>query len=147
MGICQGLIGKVEHPSVFDTRLLLIKESEPIGKLHGDDNIVYKIKSIVFLALGRENVDLNLPPCAKHQSLSTTVGMVKPANSNSLFDIQKNTAFTKTWGTLKSAGNTIKSTTQQAAAKMVINTTGKFKEKIVILCLFNLNYEGRTENL
>lgn len=57
---------------------------------------------------------MNLPQCPKHK----TIGVVKTTN-NSLFDIQKNTTFTKTWGTLKSAGNTIKSTTQQAAAKMV----------------------------
>lgn len=116
LGICQGLIGKVEHSSVFDPRLLLIKDSEPVGKLHGD-NVVYKIKSIVFVPLGKENVDLNLAQCPKHK----TIGPVKSQN-NVLFDIQKNAAFTKTWGTLKSAGNTIKSTTQQAAAKMTINS-------------------------
>lgn len=119
LGVCQGLIGKVEHPFVFDPRLILIKESEPVGKLHGD-NIVYKIKSVAFITLGKENVDLNLAQCMKHK----TIGVARAPNIP-LFDIQKNAAFTKTWGTLKSAGNTIKSTTQQAAAKMTINTAGK----------------------
>lgn len=127
LGICQGLIGKVEHPFVFDPRLILIKESEAVGKLHGD-NVVYKIKSVVFIALGKENVDLNLPQCRKHK----TVGVVKSPNIP-LFDIQKNVAFTKTWGTLKSAGNTIKTTTQQAAAKMASNTAGK--NNTLSLCL------------
>lgn len=66
-------------------------------------------------------MDLGLPQCPKHKS----IGTVKAAPNSSLFDIQKNAAFTKTWGTLKSAGNTIKSTTQQAAAKMVINSAGE----------------------
>lgn len=111
MGICDGIIGKVEHSSVFDSRLLLIRESLPIGKLHGN-NEVFKIKSVVFLPLGPENVDLNLRQCSKHKTLSVN----RRITNNSLFDIQKNVALSKTWGTLKSAGNTIKNTTQQAAA-------------------------------
>lgn len=71
---------------------------------------MYKIKSIAFLQLGLENVDLQLQQCPKHKTVTLRSG------SNSLFDMQKNSAFTKTWGTLKSAGNTIKNTTQQAAA-------------------------------
>lgn len=111
VGVCQGIIGKVEHPSVFDPRLFLIKESEPVGNLHGN-NVVHKIKSIALIPLGRENVELHLPQCAKHKTLDSS----RKSLNNSLFDIQKTPAFTKTWGTLKSAGNSIKSTTQQAAA-------------------------------
>jgi hypothetical protein len=109
LGVCDGIVGKVEHPSVFDPRLLLIKDSVPVGKLHGE-NDVYKIKSVVLLPLGPENVELNLQACPKHRTFSAR------RNTNSIFDIQKNAALTKTWGTLKSAGNTIKTTTQQAAA-------------------------------
>lgn len=112
LGICQGIIGKVEHASVFDSRLILTKDVDPVGKLHGD-HVVYKIKSIVLLPLGPDNVDLSLPQCTKHK----TIRSAKSGSAgNSLFDIQKNAAFTKTWGTLKTAGNTIKNTTQQAAA-------------------------------
>lgn len=101
----------MEHVPLFDPRLLIIKESLPVGQLHGGHE-VYKIKTVVFLPLSLENVDLNLPPCRKHKALDA-----KPnTNTSSLFDIQKNTAFTKTWGTLKNAGTTIKHTTQQAAA-------------------------------
>ncbi|XP_049823594.1 phosphatidylinositide phosphatase SAC2 isoform X2 [Aethina tumida] len=110
LGIIDGIVGKLEHSAVFDPRLLLIKESVPVGKLHGD-NQVYKIKTVVFLPLGSENVELSLNVCHKHKTLAR-----KNTTTNSLFDIQKNAAFTKTWGTLKSAGNTIKNTTQQAAA-------------------------------
>ncbi|XP_063921192.1 phosphatidylinositide phosphatase SAC2 isoform X1 [Zophobas morio] len=109
LGVCDGIIGKIEHSTVFDPRLLLIKESLPVGKLHGD-NDVYKIKSVVFLPLGPENVELNLQTCPKHKTYT------QKKSTNSIFDIQKNATLTKTWGTLKSAGNTIKNTTQQAAA-------------------------------
>lgn len=54
-----------------------------------------------------------MQPCRKHKTVSSK--RISSGNT-SIFDIQKNAAFTKTWGTLKSAGNTIKNTTQQAAA-------------------------------
>ena len=123
LGVCDGIIGKIEHSTVFDPRLLLIKESLPVGKLHGD-NDVYKIKSVVFLPLGPENVELNLQTCPKHKTYT------QKKSTNSIFDIQKNATLTKTWGTLKSAGNTIKNTTQQAAA-MATGTPKRrdFKDK------------------
>ncbi|XP_072393620.1 phosphatidylinositide phosphatase SAC2 isoform X1 [Diabrotica undecimpunctata] len=125
LGICDGIIGKVEHSPLFDTRLLLIKESLPVGKLHGE-NMVYKIKSVVFLPLGPENVDLNLTPCPKHKIME----LKQNPNHSLLFDIQKNSAFTKTWGTLKSAGNTLKYTTQQAAmAAAGVQKKNNFKDK------------------
>ncbi|CAH1279100.1 unnamed protein product [Diabrotica balteata] len=125
LGICDGIIGKVEHSPLFDTRLLLIKESLPVGKLHGE-NMVYKIKSVIFLPLGPENVDLNLTPCPKHKIME----LKQNPNHSLLFDIQKNSAFTKTWGTLKSAGNTLKYTTQQAAmAAAGVQKKNNFKDK------------------
>ncbi|CAG9818977.1 unnamed protein product [Phaedon cochleariae] len=125
LGICDGIIGKVEHSPLFDPRLLLIKESLPVGKLHGD-NEIYKIKSVVFLPVGIENVDINLLPCQKHKCITLKQN---PSSTSSLFDIQKNTALTKTWGTLKSAGNTIKNTTQQAAAMAGVQKKGTIKDK------------------
>ncbi|CAH2009385.1 unnamed protein product [Acanthoscelides obtectus] len=124
LGVCDGIIGKVEHSPLFDPRLLLIKESLPIGKLHGD-NIVFKIKSVAFLPLNGDETDINLKPCSKHKSIET-----KPSQqSGSLFDLQRNAAFSKTWGTLKSAGNTIKNTTQQAAAMASGNKKNTIKDK------------------
>ncbi|XP_057652993.1 phosphatidylinositide phosphatase SAC2 isoform X2 [Diorhabda carinulata] len=120
LGICDGIIGTVEHCPLFDTRLLLIKESLPVGKLHGN-NTVFKIKTVVFLPLSTENVDINLLPCPKHKTIEP--------KQNLLFDIQKNSAFTKTWGTLKNAGNTLKYTTQQAAALATSGIQKNFKEK------------------
>ncbi|CAH1115746.1 unnamed protein product [Psylliodes chrysocephalus] len=125
LGMCDGIIGKVEHSPLFDPRLLLIKESLPVGKLHGD-NMVYKIKSVVFLPLGPETVDLNLSACRKHKTMELKQN---PANTSLLFDLQKNSAFTKTWGTLKSAGNTLKQTTQQAAALAGVQKKSNLKDK------------------
>ncbi|KAG5890101.1 hypothetical protein JTB14_026472 [Gonioctena quinquepunctata] len=112
LGICRGIIGKVEHSPLFDPRLLLIKESLPVGKIHGD-NDVFKVKSVVFLPLSTENTDISLLPCPKHKTINLKQNLNQ---SGSIFDMQKNTALTKTWGTLKNAGNTIKNTTQHAAA-------------------------------
>ncbi|XP_060529101.1 phosphatidylinositide phosphatase SAC2 isoform X2 [Cylas formicarius] len=131
LGIFHGIIGKVEYNPLFDPRLLLIKESVLVGKLHGN-NEVYKIKSVVFLPLNQENIELNLKPCSKHK----TINIKKANNTNSFMDIQK-TTLSKTWGTLKSAGNTIKNTTQHAAAiasgipKRDTKLKEKFEKQIV----------------
>ncbi|XP_045474678.1 phosphatidylinositide phosphatase SAC2 isoform X2 [Harmonia axyridis] len=109
LGTCDGIIGKVSA-SVFDPRLMVIKESSLVGTLHGAHN-VYKVKSIAFIPLSLEEVEINLKICPKHKNISNL-----PKQSNSIFDIQKSGAFSKTWGTLKNAGNSIKNTTQQAAA-------------------------------
>ena len=91
---------------------MLIKETSEVGILQGN-HVVHKIKSVAFLHLGSENFDIGLYPCPKHQNLGPRK---KPtAATGGLFDAQK-TGFAKTWGTIKSATNTIKNTTQQAAA-------------------------------
>lgn len=74
------------------------------------------------LTMGSEEIELNLQPCKKHGNGSTTKSLTaseltktnKKDGSKGLFE---NSLFVnKTWGAVKSAGNTIKSTTQQAAA-------------------------------
>ncbi|XP_033324961.1 phosphatidylinositide phosphatase spermathreecae isoform X2 [Megalopta genalis] len=109
LGIFYGIIGKIEQTSVLEPRLMLIKEVSPAGELYGG-HIVYKIKSITFLHLGSENNDIGLLACKKHQNLP------KKKSQSSLFDVPQKAAFAKTWGTIKNATNTIKNTTQQAAA-------------------------------
>lgn len=88
---------------------MLIKEVLPAGELYGG-HIIYKIKSIAFLHFGSENNDIGLLPCKKHQNLP------KKKSQGGLFDVPQKATFAKTWGTIKSATNTIKNTTQQAAA-------------------------------
>ncbi|XP_044754264.1 phosphatidylinositide phosphatase SAC2 isoform X2 [Coccinella septempunctata] len=109
LGTCDGIIGKVSA-SVFDPRLMVIRESSLVGTLHGEHN-VYKVKSIAFIPLCLEETEINLKPCHKHKNISNA-----NKQNNSIFDIQKSGAFSKTWGTIKNAGNSIKNTTQQAAA-------------------------------
>ncbi|XP_026668403.1 phosphatidylinositide phosphatase SAC2 isoform X2 [Ceratina calcarata] len=109
LGIFYGIVGKIEQPCVLEPRLMLIKEVSPAGELYGG-HIVYKIKSIAFLNIGSENNDIGLLPCKKHQNLP------KKKSQGGLFDVPQKAAFAKTWGTIKSATNTIKNTTQHAAA-------------------------------
>ncbi|XP_012345274.1 phosphatidylinositide phosphatase SAC2 isoform X2 [Apis florea] len=109
LGILYGIIGKIEQPCVLEPRLMLIKEVSPAGELYGG-HIIYKIKSIAFLHFGSENNDIGLLPCKKHQNLP------KKKSQGGLFDVPQKATFAKTWGTIKSATNTIKNTTQQAAA-------------------------------
>lgn len=58
------------------------------------------------------DVDTQLQECPKHKS-TTFNRRLQP---NPVFDIQRSVSLSKTLGTLKSAGNVIKATTQQAAA-------------------------------
>ncbi|XP_072759943.1 phosphatidylinositide phosphatase SAC2 isoform X2 [Anoplolepis gracilipes] len=108
LGMCYGIVGKIEQVSVLEPRLMLIKDVTPVGELHGG-HVVYKIKSIALLHIGTENVDIGLLPCKKHQYALKKKG-------GGLFDVPQKAALAKTWGTIKNATNTIKNTTQQAAA-------------------------------
>lgn len=136
LGIFYGIVGKIEQPSVLEPRLMLIKEVSPVGELYGG-HIIYKIKSIAFLHFGNENNDIGLLPCKKHQNLP------KKKSQGGLFDVPQKAAFAKTWGTIKNATNTIKNTTQQAAAlatsqvkstvskRSVVKDKEKFEKRIL----------------
>ncbi|XP_018048606.1 PREDICTED: phosphatidylinositide phosphatase SAC2 isoform X1 [Atta colombica] len=108
LGMFYGIVGKIEQTSVLEPRLMLIKDITPAGELHGG-HVVYKIKSIAFLHIGTENMDIGLLPCKKHQYVLKKKG-------SGLFDVPQKAALAKTWGTIKNATNTIKNTTQHAAA-------------------------------
>lgn len=117
---------------------MIIKECSPVGHIHGN-HVVYKIKSIAFLQLGPENPELNLQLCNKHRAKeqirnipsntlppsTTTV----PSSSSIFSNLPKNTALTKTWGALKSAGTSVKHSTQQAAALASNQVKSKVKGK------------------
>lgn len=114
LGIVYGIIGKIELQSVVQSQLMLIKECASVGELPGGKT-VYKIKSVIFLQSGitGETTDLGLHLCKKHQSLREAK---KSIGVGGIFDIHQKAALAKTWGTIKLATNTIKNTTQQAAA-------------------------------
>ena len=127
LGVLHGIVGKIELHSVVESRLMLIKESACVGDLPGGKT-VYKIKSVAFLQAGpmTESTDLGLKPCQKHQNCKKT-----GSSSGGIFDINQKAAFAKTWGTIKSATNTIKNTTQQAAA--MATSQVKYNREIVEL--------------
>lgn len=110
LGIFYGLIGKIDFQVDGEGRLLLIKETDVVGELP-DGRTVMKIRSIVFLHPSGSDVtatELGLKSCKKHKGGTY--------NSNNMFELPQKAALAKTWGTIKSATNSIKSTTQQAAA-------------------------------
>ncbi|CAG5014048.1 unnamed protein product [Parnassius apollo] len=117
LGITEGIIGKVEHSNIYEPRLMIIKESIPVGQIYFHHTI-YKIKSICFLNKGVTNQELELCPCTKHNSSISVASSNKTINKKmgSLFE---NSAFlNKTVGAVKNVSNTIKTTTQQAATQV-----------------------------
>nr|CAD7438977.1 unnamed protein product [Timema bartmani] len=139
LGLFYGIIGKIELQSIMESRLMLIKECETVGDLPGGKT-VYKIKSVAFLQLGLsgDSLELGLHPCKKHQDNTGTKksSSLSGGVSGGIFDIPQKAAFAKTWGTIKSATNSIKNTTQQAAAmatsqvKLGKNRDSKDREKL-----------------
>ncbi|EEB13673.1 suppressor of actin, putative [Pediculus humanus corporis] len=118
LGICYGIIGKVQIDSIVEPRLVLIKEFKAVGE-YVDGHVIYKIKSVAFLSLGNHD-SLNLTTCKKHQHFTFT-------KKSGFFD-QKST-FAKTLGAVKSATNSIKNSTQQAAALAIPQVKFKFISK------------------
>ena len=139
LGVLYGIVGKIELQAVVDSRLMLIKECAPVGDLPGGKT-VYKIKSVTFLQLGPagDTADIGLKPCKKHQN-SKNAG----PSGGGIFDIHQKAAFVKTWGTIKSATNTIKNTTQQAAALAtsqvnILNKRNSINPRCSALCIYIL---------
>ncbi|XP_053619511.1 phosphatidylinositide phosphatase SAC2 isoform X2 [Plodia interpunctella] len=127
LGITEGIIGKVEHSNIFEPRLMIIKESVPVGQLYFHHTI-YKIKSICFLNMGPINQEIELSPCTKHCSSTIIVNPARSLNKKMGAHIFENSAFlNKTVGAVKNVSNTIKSTTQQAATQ-VKQTVKKHKD-------------------
>ncbi|XP_046804687.1 phosphatidylinositide phosphatase SAC2 isoform X4 [Lucilia cuprina] len=130
LGITQGIVGVISLPNVYEPHLVIVKEATPVGVLY-PPHLVYKIKSICILSLYEP--DAVLPNCTRHASSSNTtpthsrnsstsssINANVNSNTNSSSSRSKlfegNQLMNKTWGAVKSAGNTIKNTTQQAAA-------------------------------
>lgn len=127
IGITQGIIGEIKFPGIYDPHLLIIREATAIGSLD-QNHLVYKIKSVCILS--QDEPDVPLFPCAKHSTVPTSGP--ESSNSNSpqakpkLFN--SSSGLMKTWGAMKNAGSTIKSTTQQAATI----ATSQVKSKVGI---------------
>ncbi|XP_017143220.1 phosphatidylinositide phosphatase SAC2 isoform X1 [Drosophila miranda] len=133
IGVTHGIVGVISLPNVYDPHLVVVKEATAVGVLY-PPHLVYKIKSICILSA--EEPDTDLPNCTKHAKSNQST----PTHSSASAAAQNNNAsvssgagggggsgggsskstklfvgMNKTWGAVKSAGNTIKNTTQQAA--------------------------------
>ncbi|XP_026845608.1 phosphatidylinositide phosphatase SAC2 isoform X2 [Drosophila persimilis] len=133
IGVTHGIVGVISLPNVYDPHLVVVKEATAVGVLY-PPHLVYKIKSICILST--EEPDTDLPNCTKHAKSNQST----PTHSSASAAAQNNNAsvssgagsgggigggsskstklfegMNKTWGAVKSAGNTIKNTTQQAA--------------------------------
>ncbi|XP_034837444.1 phosphatidylinositide phosphatase SAC2 isoform X2 [Maniola hyperantus] len=116
LGITEGIIGKVEHTNIYEPRLIIIKESAPVGQIYFHHTI-YKIKSICFLNMGATNQEVDLCPCTKHGS--STVLANRGGGKKMGARLFENSVFlNKTVGAVKNVSNTIKTTTQQAATQV-----------------------------
>ncbi|KRK03049.1 phosphatidylinositide phosphatase SAC2 isoform X2 [Drosophila yakuba] len=124
IGVTHGIVGVISLPNVYEPHLIVVKEATAVGVLY-PPHLVYKIKSICILSA--DEPDTDLPNCSKHtkSNQSTPTHSVSTSNNNnasvpsSAGGSSKSTklfeGMNKTWGAVKSAGNTIKNTTQQAA--------------------------------
>ncbi|XP_045780759.1 phosphatidylinositide phosphatase SAC2 isoform X2 [Maniola jurtina] len=116
LGITEGIIGKVEHTNIYEPRLIIIKESVPVGQIYFHHTI-YKIKSICFLNMGATNQEVDLCPCTKHGS--STILANRGGGKKMGARLFENSVFlNKTAGAVKNVSNTIKTTTQQAATQV-----------------------------
>ncbi|XP_067619355.1 phosphatidylinositide phosphatase SAC2 isoform X2 [Eurosta solidaginis] len=125
IGITHGIIGVISLPNVYEPHLVIVKEATPVGVLYAP-NLVYKIKSICILSA--DEPDTLLTSCTRHSRSANSTPTHSPshtlsaaANSSNTPAVTKTKLFegaqlmNKTWGAVKTAGNTIKNTTQQAA--------------------------------
>lgn len=83
--------------------------------------------------LSQDEPDFPLRPCAKHSTAPTSQSNSNtnsPQSKPKLFE--SSSGLMKTWGAVKSAGNSIKSTTQQAATIATTIATSQVKSKVGI---------------
>ncbi|XP_064549172.1 phosphatidylinositide phosphatase SAC2 isoform X2 [Drosophila montana] len=138
IGVTHGIVGVISLPNVYEPHLVVIKEATAVGALY-PPHLVYKIKSICILSA--DEPDSELSNCTKHtKSNSSTPTHSASSTSNKNNNGSSRAAqapgtkstklfegMNKTWGVVKSAGSTIKATTQQAAnlaTKQVKNSVG-----------------------
>lgn len=83
---------------------------------------IFKINKIGLLSLGQQEPEISTHPCSKHNNSvafnqRSNDGGNKPSNHSS----RQQEALAKTWGSIKSATKSLKSTTVQAAHRIGID--------------------------
>ncbi|KRF83573.1 phosphatidylinositide phosphatase SAC2 isoform X2 [Drosophila virilis] len=138
IGVTHGIVGVISLPNVYEPHLVVIKEATAVGVLY-PPHLVYKIKSICILSA--DEPDSELSNCTKHTKSNNSTpthsassssnknnnGSSRAAQAPGTKSTKLFEGMNKTWGVVKSAGNTIKATTQQAAnlaTKQVKNSVG-----------------------
>ncbi|XP_059607415.1 phosphatidylinositide phosphatase SAC2 isoform X2 [Phlebotomus argentipes] len=127
LGLTPGIVGALQLPGVLEPHLMIIREATPVGVIY-PPNIVYKIKSV--LLLNAEEPEAILSPCSRHSTVKEV------PRSNVL--LESSQLMNKTWGAMKSASSTIKSSTQHAAllastqvkSSVGIKDTGRIERKV-----------------
>ncbi|GAB0094845.1 phosphatidylinositide phosphatase SAC2 [Sergentomyia squamirostris] len=127
LGLSYGIVGALQMPGEYDAHLMIIKEAIPVGVIY-PPNMVYKIKSICLL--NAEEPEVTLSPCPRHAVKADV------PRSNAL--LEGSQLVNKTWGAVKSASNTIKTSTQHAAllattqvkSSVGIRDSGRIERKV-----------------
>nr|XP_018902159.1 PREDICTED: phosphatidylinositide phosphatase SAC2 isoform X3 [Bemisia tabaci] len=131
LGIFYGLIGRIRLADC-DDRLLLIKECATVGTLPSG-HVVNAITSIAILQPTAQGVnDIGLKPCRKHHKQQLDL----------LAASSQKAAIAKTWGSIKSATSSIKTSSTQHGFMQSSSKTGfslrketkekeKFEKRIV----------------
>ncbi|XP_053678943.1 phosphatidylinositide phosphatase SAC2 [Anopheles nili] len=115
IGVTHGIVGTIALQGVLEPHLIVIKDVAPVGVLYAP-HLVYKIKSIA--VLGPDGADSPLLGCSKHnthQAVKMAPGPEGHASPKSRL-FESSALVNKTWGAVKSAGSTIRNTTEKAAA-------------------------------
>lgn len=104
-----------------DPQLLVIESCSLVGYVWNNQPI-FKINKIGLLSLGQQEPEISTHPCSKHNNSvafnqrSNDLGSNKPSHSS-----RQQEAFAKTWGSIKSATKSLKSSTVQAAHRIGID--------------------------
>lgn len=89
---------------------------------------IYKINKVGLLALGPQEAEISTQPCSKHSNAVAFNQRSDDAGSKSSHSSRQQEAFAKTWGSIKSATKSLKSSTVQAAHR--IGMDGRDGERV-----------------
>lgn len=145
MGLVHGIVGKLDpfpgkkkkiiilsnkpldsntHSlfSILDTdsQLLIIESCSLVGYVWRNQP-VFKINKIGLLSLGQQEAEITTHPCSKHSNSVAFSQRSDDNGSKPSHSSRQQEAFAKTWGSIKSATKSLKSTTVQAAHKIGID--------------------------
>ena len=116
LGLVHGLVGKLDALPGSEPALLLVESCSLVGRVW-DDQPVYRVEKIGILSLGPQDAELEARRCPKHDRSVAFGGPADEDRVQSPRHQQHKVALTKTWGSIKSATKSLKSTTLQRIGK------------------------------